>query len=87
MKQELCGNLEGMSGNVLIVLNAKGVKGLVWLNVHHRNVLVLWVVMSEFLLVGQGLCRKRVPEMEMGLSYLSLNVGFQASMENDFRKK
>ena len=51
-------------------------KGLVWLNVHHMNVLVLWVVMSEFLLVGQGLCRKRVPEMEMGLSYLSLNVGF-----------
>ena len=57
-------------------------KGLVWLNVHHRSVLVLWVVMSGFLLVGQALCRKRVSEMEMGLSYLSLNVGFHLLQVN-----
>ena len=51
------------------------------LKVHWMMVLIVWVVMSNFLFVGQGSCRKRVPERE--LNVISLYVGFQNSKEND----
>ena len=48
------------------------------------RVLISWVVMGSFLLVGQGSYRKRIPEME--LNYLGLNAGFQNNMGNDLHK-
>ena len=54
------------------------------LKVRWMKVLISWVVMSNLLFVGQGSCRKR--KLEKELNFLSLNVGFQSSMENDFHK-